>query len=98
MAHTIVKQRWINDDMYVRIDYVPSTGHMDVFLFERDPRKAQHRKPKFWSRNSSHGFAAGMLDHFKNGLRSTIRWESTAVKMLEEDFSLTSSIGRALVS
>lgn len=57
-VHT--RKRWLSPESYVEVRYrrnwtQDGLGHLDVYWFAPDPRKAQYHKLKFNSVASSHG-------------------------------------------
>lgn len=97
---TIIRKRWIGPEAYVEVSYRPRLDKLDVRSFTRDPRKAQHRKVKFWNRGLWIPFQTVdiVIGMFASGALGRDVVIKTAQAIIEEDLCLTSSEGRALAS
>lgn len=111
MQKRIVKRRWLSGvDAYVEVRLLSKfstdgLSKLDIYRFVRDPRKAQHRKSKYWNRGGSHHrLTAPDLSDCVNGglLDGMLLFEPnpfySAAQNIIDEISLTSSVGRALVS
>lgn len=103
----IVKRKWLDSESYVEVCYTPhwaddDFGKLDVYWFKIDPRKAQYHKPKFWSRNHSHGVVEPdfnvdpiVLSNNLFGFNGRYRQVSLAAREIFKELRRTSSVRRA---
>lgn len=95
-----IYRKWTAPDAYVEVAYRLKTGEVDIREFSRDPRKAQHRKVKFWNRGLWMPWrpAGTAILQLRSGMVGRSNRTRAILQILEEDLGLTSSDSRALAS
>lgn len=97
---TKVYRRWVGPDTYVDVAYRLRTGEVDIREFQRDPRKAQYHKLKFWNKGLWMPWRSveDAIRQVRSGAVGRNDRNKVILRILEGDLSLTSSDRRAVAS